>query len=76
MVRLLFPILKKFSLKIFLRLEQLKDNKNALSSIESRLLGGKFCCQRRRCCYTTAEFVVRFIRYQYRVKVITFSVAA
>ena len=28
-------------------------NKDALSSIESRLLGYKFCCQRRQCCYTT-----------------------
>ena len=31
-------------------------NKNALSSVESRLLGDKFCCQRRRCCYTTFSF--------------------
>ena len=31
-------------------------NKNALSSIESRLLGDKFCCQRRRCCYITFLF--------------------
>ena len=46
---------KKNSL-LFLRLEQLKDNKNALSSIGSRLLGDKFCCQRRRCCYTTFSF--------------------
>ena len=31
-------------------------NKNALSSIESRLLGDEFRCQRARCCYTTFSF--------------------
>ena len=33
-----------------------QKNKNALSSIKSRLLGDKFCCQRRRCCYTIFSF--------------------
>ena len=45
--------------KKILRLEQLKDNKSAVSSIESRLLGDKFCCQRRRCCYTTFSFGIQ-----------------
>ena len=34
MLRLLFPILKKFSLKIFLRLEQLKQNQRTFGSVE------------------------------------------
>jgi len=34
-------------------------NKNTLSSIESHLLGDKFCCQRRRCCYTTFSFGIQ-----------------
>ena len=34
MLRLLFPILKKFSLKIFLRLEQLKQNQRTFGSVD------------------------------------------
>ena len=34
MLRLLFPILKKFSLKIFLRLEQLQQNQRTFGSVE------------------------------------------
>ena len=33
--------------------------KNALSSHESRLLGDKWCCQRRRCRYTTFLFGIQ-----------------
>ena len=34
MLRLLFPILKKFSLKIFLRLEELKQNQRTFGSVD------------------------------------------
>ena len=34
MLRLLFPILKKFSLKIFFRLEQLKQNQRTFGSVD------------------------------------------
>ena len=34
-------------------------NKNALSSVESRLLGDEFRCQRRRCCYATFSFEIQ-----------------
>jgi len=34
MLRLLFPILKKFCLKIFLRLEQLKQNQRTFVSVD------------------------------------------
>ena len=34
-------------------------NKNALSSVESRLLGDEFCCQRPRCRYTTFSFGIQ-----------------
>ena len=37
----------------------LRKNKNALSSVESRLLENKCCCQRRRCCYTTFSFGIQ-----------------
>ena len=33
--------------------------KNALSSVESRLLGDKFCCQRHQCCYTSFSFGIQ-----------------
>ena len=39
--------------------ESLKENKNTLSSVESRLLGHKFCCQKRRCCYPTFSFGIQ-----------------
>ena len=35
------------------------NNKNALSSVESRLLGDEFCCQRPRCRYTTFSFGIQ-----------------
>ena len=34
MLRLLFPILKQFSLKIFFRLEQLKQNQRTFGSVD------------------------------------------
>ena len=34
-------------------------NNNALSSVESRLLGDKFCCQRCWCCYTTFSYGIQ-----------------
>ena len=34
MLRLIFPILKKFSLEIFLRLEQLKQNQRTFGSVD------------------------------------------
>ena len=37
----------------------LENNKNALSSVESRLLGDEFCCQRPRCRYTTFSFGIQ-----------------
>ena len=37
-------------------IETKKKNKNVLSSVESRLLGDEFRCQRRRCCYSTFSF--------------------
>ena len=37
----------------------LELNKNALSSVESCLLGDEFCCQRPRCCYTTFSFGIQ-----------------
>ena len=42
-------------------------NKNALSSVESCLLGDKFCCQRRWCCYTN-------FRLEYKTNVICHNV--
>ena len=45
----------------------LTRNKNALSSSESRLLGYKFCCQRRRC-------VILLFRLEYKTSVICHNV--
>ena len=36
-----------------------KINKNALNSVESHLLGDKFCCQRRWCYYATLAFWIQ-----------------
>ena len=38
------------------------ENKNALSSVESRLLGDEFCCQRPRC-------VILLFRLEYKTSV-------
>ena len=45
-----------------------RTNKNAFSSIESRLLGDKFCCQRLLCWY------VIFFRLEYKTSVICHNV--
>ena len=43
-------------------------NKNALSSVESRLLGAQFCCQRRWCCNAI------FFRFEHKTSYICHNV--
>ena len=52
-------MMKSTYLRVILHFEHKKKNKNAFSSVESRLLGDEFHCQRRRCCYTTFSFGIQ-----------------